>query len=533
MVEVEFLYKEQNIIFNCDLDSKLKSIFKNFEKYAKIDDDVVNIYYFYDGNEILNDESSVEDIINFEDSESGKMSIKVKIEKKQKEEKINYKNIICPECKENIKLDIKNYKINLYECKNNHKIENILLNELKESQNLNKIDKLCDICKKNNKEISDDDNKFVKCLTCNKYLCSLCKSYHDLTHDLIDFEETFYLCDKHNKNYNSYCEICKINLCESCEHNLNHKKINYKNILPKKDTILEEKFKLKKLIHLFNTDINMLISMLNEVKNKINIYYQINEDIINNYKEKTTNYETLYFLNKFPNKNIIEDLEKVVNYNTVIDKFYDIFTLYKKMNNDEITLIYKVKDKKEVNLFNKGFVRNYKNYCKLIIEGKEKDLKDVYIFGKFFATNKDTLEVKLKGITNITNMNSMLCSCKDLISLPDFHKWNTTTVTQMNNLFNNCSLLESLPDISKWNTSIVTNMSCMFSDCFKLKNLPEISEWDTSNVIDMSHMFQYCYALSSLPNISKWNISNLLFMDKMFLECIGLRSFPSKFKKEE
>ena len=277
----------------------------------------------------------------------------------------------------------------------------------------------------------------------------------------------------------------------------------------------------------------MLTSMLNEVKNKINIYYQINEDIINNYKEKSTNYETLYYLSKFPNKNIIEDLEKVVNYNTVIDKFYDIFTLYKKMNNDEITLIYKVKDKKEVNLFNKGFVRNYKNYCKLIIEGKEKDLKDVYIFGKFFATNKDTLEVKLKGITNITNMNSMLCSCKDLISLPDLNKWNTTTVTQMNNLFNNCSLLESLPDISKWNTSNVTNMSCMFSDCFKLKNLPEISEWDTSNVIDMSHMFQYCYALSSLPNISKWNISNLLFMDKMFLECINLRSFPSKFKKEK
>ena len=139
MVEVEFLYKEQNIIFNCDLDSKLKSIFKNFEKYAKIDDDMVNIYYFYDGNEILNDESSVEDIINYEDSESGKMSIKVKIEKKQKEEKINYKNIICPECKENIKLDIKNYKINLYECKNNHKIENILFNELKESQNINKV----------------------------------------------------------------------------------------------------------------------------------------------------------------------------------------------------------------------------------------------------------------------------------------------------------------------------------------------------------------------------------------------------------
>ena len=147
MVEVEFLYKEKNIIFNFDLNNKMKDIFKKFEKSVEINDDKANIYYFYNGNEILNDESSVEEIINFDDSISEKMIIKVKIEIKE-DEKINYQNIICPECKENIKMDIKNYKINLYECKNNHKIENILFNELKESQNINKIDKFCDICKK-------------------------------------------------------------------------------------------------------------------------------------------------------------------------------------------------------------------------------------------------------------------------------------------------------------------------------------------------------------------------------------------------
>ena len=43
----------------------------------------------------------------------------------------------------------------------------------------------------------------------------------------------------------------------------------------------------------------MLINILNEVMNKMNIYYKINEDIINNYDDnnKNRNYETIYYLN--------------------------------------------------------------------------------------------------------------------------------------------------------------------------------------------------------------------------------------------
>ena len=67
-------------------------------------------------------------------------------------------------------------------------------------------------------------------------------------------------------------------------------------------------------------------------------------------------------------------------------------------------------------------------------------MKEKYTFG-LFTTKKDILEIKLKGITNITNASCM------------FYK---------------CSSLSSLPDISKWNTSNVTNMSCMFYDCFSL-----------------------------------------------------------------
>ena len=37
--------------------------------------------------------------------------------------------IICPQCGEHSLISIKNYKISLYDCKNRHKNDNILLNE--------------------------------------------------------------------------------------------------------------------------------------------------------------------------------------------------------------------------------------------------------------------------------------------------------------------------------------------------------------------------------------------------------------------
>ena len=53
-----------------------------------------------------------------------------------KENEILSKEIICPECNENILFDIKDYKINLFECKNNHIKNNLLLNEFENSQKI-------------------------------------------------------------------------------------------------------------------------------------------------------------------------------------------------------------------------------------------------------------------------------------------------------------------------------------------------------------------------------------------------------------
>ena len=171
----------------------------------------------------------------------------------------------------------------------------------------------------------------------------------------------------------------------------------------------------------------------------MNIYYKINEDIIDNYNNKNRNYEIIYNLNQFIKNNIMEELKKVIECDNIIDKFNNIFNIYRKMNIDEIKIIYKVKDK-EVRLFGEDFVKRNKNNCKLIIDGKEQELKEKYSFG-IFSSKKDILEIKLKGIENITDMSYMFYKCNNL-----------------NNL-----------NLSSFDTKNVTDMSHMFFCCFNLK----------------------------------------------------------------
>ena len=64
------------------------------------------------------------------------------------------KNIICPECKKNIKMDLIDFKINLNDCKYGHKNENILLEEFQDTQKIDRLSIICNMCKNNNKSTS-------------------------------------------------------------------------------------------------------------------------------------------------------------------------------------------------------------------------------------------------------------------------------------------------------------------------------------------------------------------------------------------
>ena len=567
MAEVEFIYNGIRTLIKCKMNEKMKNVCKKFKEQAGINNNV-NIIYAYDGKVGINEELAFEEMANLADKTRKKMSILVydnHTEIKNKDV-IKSKNVICPKCKECIKMDIKDYKINLKECQNGHNIENILLNEFEGTQKIDLKKIVCDICHQSDKS-KTFNNIFHKCLTCNKNICHLCKSNHEQKHKTIDYDNKYYICNKHNEYYISYCEECKINLCLYCKEHKDHKRILFTDILPNKEELNKKKEGFNKYIKLFNKEIdilkNLLLTVLNEVKNKMNIYSKINEDIFNNYNENNINYETIYYLNAFQDNNIIEELKKVIECSGVKNKFNNLYNIYSKMNIDEINIIYDVNDLKEVRLFGKEFVEKNNNNCKLIIEGYEQDLKDIYNFGYFFGSNRETFEIKLTGITNITDLSYMFYECSSLLSFSDISKFNTSIITNMSYMFktsvNSCqyneplfgiqigiynslfsytiikSNLISLPDISKWDTFNVINMSGMFQDCSSLLSLPDISKWNTSNVSDMSSMFSGCKSLLSLPDISKWNTSNVTNMrnffggcrfHKYYSSCSSLKSLP-------
>ena len=186
------------------------------------------------------------------------------------------KDVICPECGDNIYMNIKDFKINLYGCKYSHKINNILISRYENTQkiDLNKIK--CDQCKENNKSITHN-NEFFICNTCNKNICPLCKLKHDINHIIIKYDDKEYICKKHKEQFISYCKKCNENICSICEseHN-NHDIINLGKIMPNKNELIKGMEKLKLEIDKFKNNIEIIKEILNRIIKMIEIYYKIN-----------------------------------------------------------------------------------------------------------------------------------------------------------------------------------------------------------------------------------------------------------------
>ena len=65
------------------------------------------------------------------------------IENNKNNKSIRSKEIICPECGESITININDYKIKLFDCKNNH-IKYLSFKELEKSQNIDESKIICD-----------------------------------------------------------------------------------------------------------------------------------------------------------------------------------------------------------------------------------------------------------------------------------------------------------------------------------------------------------------------------------------------------
>ena len=248
------------------------------------------------------------------------------------------------------------------------------------------------------------------------------------------------------------------------------------------------------------------------------------------------------------------------------------------MENSNISIKYKIKEKDEIKLFGEDFCDNNKNNFKMIINGNELDLSSFFKINK--ETNKESLEVKLNQMNYDIHLNDLFDGCDSLISITnckldtskvtdismmfnkyislisisdDMANWDTSNVTKMYAIFQDCESLTSIGDISKWNISKVDSLRTIFyrcksitslpdiskmeyfnyegfmwivHGCEKLTSVPDISGWDTSKVTDIYSLFNSCKSLTKIPDISNWNTSEIKDMKYIFMDCESLESLP-------
>ena len=324
MAEVIFNYEEKETIIKCNKDAKMKDIINDYLKQTKKSEK--DLYYIYKENEVYDGFTFFEQANEF-DKIRKRMNITVNKKDDNKEiNKLLSKEIICPECKENSFLNIKDFNFNLFGCKKNHKINNLSLYKFEDSQKLDNSNNSCSQCKINN--ISSEE--FFVCYTCNKKICSKCRENHDNNHEVIKYNDRNFICKSHNKKFKKYCKSCNEDLCVECENkHINHKIFDLGTILLNKNELLYSMKNLKKLLKKFRFKVDKIKKILDNMMNMLDKYYKINYDIFINYDMNKRNYYQLKNLNNINNNNnlLMKKLKKVIEdekiYEFSINNFYN------------------------------------------------------------------------------------------------------------------------------------------------------------------------------------------------------------------
>ena len=142
-------------------------------------------------------------------------------------------------------------------------------------------------------------------------LCPLCKSIHDKTHTIINYDNKDYICNKHNETLVQYCNNCNIDICLSCynEHK-NHEIISYQNKLIDIIDIRNKMNKFEDVINKLKINLEGIINKLKNIIENMNIIYNINNNILKRYENKNRNYKLLLNLN-YMNKYIENEINNI------------------------------------------------------------------------------------------------------------------------------------------------------------------------------------------------------------------------------
>ena len=135
MEEVTFIFNQSPLKILCNKTDYMREICKKFSYKIKIS--LKDLVFLYQG-ESIDYQLTFEQQVRGEDKRAGKMKILAYSNEKAELYKFTQsKEIICPECGDICFMNIKDYKINFYECRKGHKIDNILLSNFNRAQTIN------------------------------------------------------------------------------------------------------------------------------------------------------------------------------------------------------------------------------------------------------------------------------------------------------------------------------------------------------------------------------------------------------------
>ena len=250
---------------------------------------------------------------------------------------------------------------------------------------------------------------------------------------LVKFDDNkFNICSQCKKEQNYiFCMYCQNNFCAKCAFECLRKYHTFIKLEELSKDIEEDKISIKL------------------IKSK----YILSKEKQNNdrIEKENKNYDGV-----LEDNNIIEIEEKPMDYtndiiliDTIIEKNYINYfhyiniqeCLYYLLSKYEgsMTIKYRINYNNyndNIRIFGEKFVKNNKNICYIIYDGKKYELMEYFKINNW--RHDELLEIKLIGINNIINASHMFWRCKYLKSLPDISKWNTNSVTDMSGMFSWC-----------------------------------------------------------------------------------------------
>ena len=538
MATVEFIYKQVSTNVQCNENDIMLDICTKFA--AKAGKKIKNLYFLYNGGPVNLKSKFSEQASNI-DKENKKMKILAQglVDTVITPKKLTKaKDIICPECGDVCLFHLHDYKLSLFGCREGHHNENISFEEFDQTQNIDETNIVCQNCSSVDKE-SSFENKFFVCINCNMNLCPICKTKHATDHVIIDYDQSNFICLKHNGIFDSYCDKCKVNCCLNCEKDhYDHLDniIYFRDIFPKNEILNKQLTELRDKIDSMNFKMSTIIEMFHDVMNEMELFYNFNNKLIQRYNQNINrNYQLLNNINdliSFNSKFLGEmSIFKTDNYINILKTCADIFSKTNKPKEsdyspNDITCLYQMKKgQRRVQIFGHEFIKNNKYNFDLFLNKQKYDLRDEFNFPEP-KERDEILEIRIVSKSMITSMKSMFFNCSSLISINPNSKWNTSHVMDMSFMFCGCKNLAELPDFSKWDTSNLCDMSYMFRECEKVEKIKNLNNFDVSKVTSISNLFYGCSNLVDIGDISQWNINKLIDMSHLFYDCIKLKTVP-------